>query len=212
MCMKLPPASHRFHKAGAPPLRSPVHALPARKLQPHRGSSWSSKRRQPPPPNSRQETSSIAQVSFYFAKYIPFVASISGDSYRDGHFGNPILSLDFYIVDDDETIRTWRTISPRPCGRPISTSTNAPPRPRSSRRSSPSLPTGVCTRKLLASSPRRSTIQSLNDLGEYWVVNQVLAKQLHSTSEEVLAYTTKLMDKLEQACCPPSGCLRDSKG
>ncbi|KAK1763121.1 vacuolar protein sorting-associated protein vts1 [Phialemonium atrogriseum] len=33
---------------------------------------------------------------------------------------------------------------------------------------------------------------------EYWVVNQVLAKQLHSTSEEVLTYTMNLMDKLEQ--------------
>ncbi|KAL1878132.1 hypothetical protein VTK73DRAFT_8012 [Phialemonium thermophilum] len=33
---------------------------------------------------------------------------------------------------------------------------------------------------------------------EYWVVNQVLAKQLHATDEQILAYTTHLMDKLEQ--------------
>ncbi|KAH8905767.1 DUF605-domain-containing protein [Coniochaeta sp. PMI_546] len=33
---------------------------------------------------------------------------------------------------------------------------------------------------------------------EYWVVNQILAKQLHTASEEMLAYTTKLMDKLEE--------------
>lgn len=36
--------------------------------------------------------------------------------------------------------------------------------------------------------------------GEYWVVNQILAKQLHTASEEMLAYTTKLMDKLEEVC------------
>lgn len=46
----------------------------------------------------------------------------------------------------------------------------------------------------------RSSSQLLSVLGEYWVVNQVLAKQLHSTSEEVLTYTTNLMDKLEQVC------------
>ncbi|KAH8901024.1 DUF605-domain-containing protein [Thozetella sp. PMI_491] len=33
---------------------------------------------------------------------------------------------------------------------------------------------------------------------EYWVVNQILAKQLHTTDEEILGYTTRLMDKLEQ--------------
>ncbi|KAB5549567.1 Vta1 like-domain-containing protein [Coniochaeta sp. 2T2.1] len=32
---------------------------------------------------------------------------------------------------------------------------------------------------------------------EYWVVNQILAKQLHTASDEMLNYTTKLMDKLE---------------
>jgi hypothetical protein len=29
-------------------------------------------------------------------------------------------------------------------------------------------------------------------------VNQILAKQLHTTDEEILRYTTHLMDKLEQ--------------
>ncbi|KAK3393313.1 Vta1 like-domain-containing protein [Podospora didyma] len=33
---------------------------------------------------------------------------------------------------------------------------------------------------------------------EYWVVNQILAKQLHTVNEEALRYTTGLMDKLEQ--------------
>ncbi|GAB1310651.1 Vacuolar protein sorting-associated protein VTA1 [Madurella fahalii] len=33
---------------------------------------------------------------------------------------------------------------------------------------------------------------------EYWVVNQILAKQLHTVDEEILAYTTALMDRLEQ--------------
>ncbi|KAK5658966.1 hypothetical protein OQA88_1784 [Cercophora sp. LCS_1] len=33
---------------------------------------------------------------------------------------------------------------------------------------------------------------------EYWVVNQILARQLHTKDEDVLRYTTHLMDKLEQ--------------
>ncbi|ROT39666.1 DUF605-domain-containing protein [Sodiomyces alkalinus F11] len=33
---------------------------------------------------------------------------------------------------------------------------------------------------------------------EYWVVNQILSKQLHTTDEESLNYTTNLMDRLEQ--------------
>lgn len=41
--------------------------------------------------------------------------------------------------------------------------------------------------------PRR-----LTSTGEYWVVNQILAKQLHTADEDILAYTTSLMDKLEQ--------------
>ncbi|KAK4149925.1 Vta1 like-domain-containing protein [Chaetomidium leptoderma] len=35
-------------------------------------------------------------------------------------------------------------------------------------------------------------------IGEYWAVNQILAKQLHTTDEGILRYTTNLMDKLEQ--------------
>lgn len=34
--------------------------------------------------------------------------------------------------------------------------------------------------------------------GEYWVVNQILAKQLHNTDSNILDYTMKLMDKLEE--------------
>ncbi|TDZ39937.1 mammalian lyst-interacting protein 5-like protein [Colletotrichum trifolii] len=33
---------------------------------------------------------------------------------------------------------------------------------------------------------------------EYWVTNQILAKQLHNVDEESLAYTTNLMDRLER--------------
>lgn len=33
---------------------------------------------------------------------------------------------------------------------------------------------------------------------EYWVVRQILAKQLHLADEETLNYTTTLMDKLEE--------------
>ena len=35
-------------------------------------------------------------------------------------------------------------------------------------------------------------------LGEYWIVNQILAKGLHNGDNETLTYTTTLMDKLEQ--------------
>lgn len=34
--------------------------------------------------------------------------------------------------------------------------------------------------------------------GEYWVVNQILAKNLHNTDADILNYTTTLMDRLEQ--------------
>jgi vacuolar protein sorting-associated protein VTA1 len=34
--------------------------------------------------------------------------------------------------------------------------------------------------------------------GEYWVINQILAKQLHNADSECHNYTTALMDKLEQ--------------
>ncbi|KAM7188448.1 vacuolar protein sorting-associated protein vts1 [Naviculisporaceae sp. PSN 640] len=33
---------------------------------------------------------------------------------------------------------------------------------------------------------------------EYWVVNQILAKSLHNSDQEVMTYTLALMDKLEQ--------------
>ncbi|KIW20140.1 hypothetical protein PV08_00715 [Exophiala spinifera] len=33
---------------------------------------------------------------------------------------------------------------------------------------------------------------------EYWIINQILTKGLHNTDQECLAYTTTLMDKLEQ--------------
>ncbi|KAF4806846.1 Vacuolar protein sorting-associated protein VTA1-like protein [Colletotrichum siamense] len=33
---------------------------------------------------------------------------------------------------------------------------------------------------------------------EYWVINQILAKQLHNVDDESLAYTTNLMDRLER--------------
>lgn len=35
-------------------------------------------------------------------------------------------------------------------------------------------------------------------VGEYWVVNQILAKGLHNVDDESLSYTTNLMDRLEQ--------------
>ena len=34
--------------------------------------------------------------------------------------------------------------------------------------------------------------------GEYWIVNQILAKGLHNGDAETLNYTTDLMDKLEK--------------
>jgi len=45
----------------------------------------------------------------------------------------------------------------------------------------------------------------LTFLGEYWVVNQILAKQLHHADQEVMGYTLGLMDKLEQVCIPADG-------
>lgn len=41
-------------------------------------------------------------------------------------------------------------------------------------------------------------LRRLTVTGEYWAVNQILAKQLHTTNEDILRYTTNLMDKLEQ--------------
>ncbi len=43
---------------------------------------------------------------------------------------------------------------------------------------------------------------ALTHIGEYWAVNQILAKQLHTTDEGILNYTTNLMDKLEQVRRP----------
>ena len=34
--------------------------------------------------------------------------------------------------------------------------------------------------------------------GEYYMVNQIIAKGLHTTDEDCMGYTTTLMDKLEQ--------------
>jgi len=34
--------------------------------------------------------------------------------------------------------------------------------------------------------------------GEYWIVNQILAKELHNGDNETFQYTMALMDKLEQ--------------
>jgi vacuolar protein sorting-associated protein VTA1 len=35
-------------------------------------------------------------------------------------------------------------------------------------------------------------------VGEYWIANQILAKELHNEDEETLQYTMGLMDKLEK--------------
>jgi hypothetical protein len=40
--------------------------------------------------------------------------------------------------------------------------------------------------------------------GNLWIVNSVLAKELHTTDEDCLVYTTTLMDKLEQVGPSPS--------
>ncbi len=46
---------------------------------------------------------------------------------------------------------------------------------------------------------------SLNDVcyvGYYWVVQQILKKQLHNADEDCLQFTTTIMDKLEQVRLP----------
>lgn len=43
----------------------------------------------------------------------------------------------------------------------------------------------------------------LTAAGEYWIVNQILAKGLHNGDSETLQYTMTLMDKLEQVILPP---------
>lgn len=35
-------------------------------------------------------------------------------------------------------------------------------------------------------------------VGEYWIVNQILSKELHHGDNETMTYTLTLMDKLEQ--------------
>lgn len=35
-------------------------------------------------------------------------------------------------------------------------------------------------------------------IGDYYIVNQILSKGLHTADDESMAYTTALMDKLEQ--------------
>lgn len=39
------------------------------------------------------------------------------------------------------------------------------------------------------------------------MVNQILARNLHSTDADILNYTTMLMDKLEQVCISTSSGL-----
>jgi vacuolar protein sorting-associated protein VTA1 len=39
--------------------------------------------------------------------------------------------------------------------------------------------------------------------GNYWVVDQILSKGLHSSDAESMKYTTNLMDTLEQVILPP---------
>lgn len=48
--------------------------------------------------------------------------------------------------------------------------------------------------------PRRpaAAYQAHPSLGEYYIVNQIIAKGLHTADEECMQYTTTLMDKLEQ--------------
>lgn len=48
----------------------------------------------------------------------------------------------------------------------------------------------------------------LMNRGEYWIVNQILAKGLHNGDAETLQYTTTLMDKLEQVNLSKAGITR----
>lgn len=36
--------------------------------------------------------------------------------------------------------------------------------------------------------------------GNYWIVNQILAKNLHNANDENMMYTVHLMDQLEKVC------------
>jgi Vta1 like len=51
--------------------------------------------------------------------------------------------------------------------------------------------------------PLSFSAHGLADLsaGKYQVVNQILAKDLHNADQESMAYTTRLMDDLEQVRC-----------
>lgn len=55
---------------------------------------------------------------------------------------------------------------------------------------------------LYKTATRAAQLQSVKPIVaywcEYWVVNQILAKNLHSTDGDILNYTTMLMDRLEQ--------------
>ena len=37
-------------------------------------------------------------------------------------------------------------------------------------------------------------------LGNYWIVNQILSKNLHNSNDECMTYTVHIMDKLEKVC------------
>lgn len=49
--------------------------------------------------------------------------------------------------------------------------------------------------KVLSHNPNSNTTISI---GEYWIVNQILSKGLHTGDAETLQYTTNLMEKLER--------------
>lgn len=59
---------------------------------------------------------------------------------------------------------------------------------------------------LYKTATRAAQLQSVKPIVaywcEYWVVNQILAKNLHSTDGDILNYTTMLMDRLEQVRMP----------
>ena len=47
--------------------------------------------------------------------------------------------------------------------------------------------------------PRQSKAeQCLTFAGHYWVVNQILNRGLHKENDDMMTYTTELMEKLEQ--------------
>ncbi|KAM0329491.1 hypothetical protein ACHAQA_004800 [Verticillium albo-atrum] len=54
------------------------------------------------------------------------------------------------------------------------------------------------TRFINRANQLRSVKPAITYWCEYWVVNQILAKQLHNTDDDSLAYTMNLMDQLEK--------------